>query len=205
MLPDTGKSQSGCQRNFHSVTRKIEKWRSGGTHQQILNPFSPRLWTTALRRMSAVVCRVHVRGRHQSTHDGGSREEPSCGRRTWLVNVATRQRNGSAPRPGRDVSGGAQILNAIRKLHVAAPAFRSQSSPVVSIACIVTASLRATATAACLSRSSRGAWGPMCGRPGFGASTSWRPVPRHGCACQRGPFTRRAELTVAVARLCGLV
>lgn len=37
--------------------------------------------------------------------------------------VQFHQRIGSAPRPGRDVSG-AQILNTIRKFHVVTPAFR---------------------------------------------------------------------------------
>src|SRR5271167_1540280 len=51
-------------------------------------------------------------------------------------------------RPGRDTLG-VQLLNAIGT-YAAVPAFGLNSSPVLSIVCIITASLRATATAALL-------------------------------------------------------
>ena len=49
-------------------------------------------------------------------------------------------------RPGRDASG-AQLLNAIW-IYAVAPALGLKSSPVLSIVCMITANLRATATAA---------------------------------------------------------
>jgi hypothetical protein len=49
-------------------------------------------------------------------------------------------------RPGRDASS-AQSLNAIW-IYAVAPALGLKSSPVLSIVCMITASLRATATAA---------------------------------------------------------
>lgn len=52
--------------------------------------------------------------------------------------VRAYQREWLGPTSRRDVSG-AQMLNAIRKIHVVAPALRSKSSLVSSIACIVTA------------------------------------------------------------------
>src|SRR6478609_4717012 len=51
-------------------------------------------------------------------------------------------------RPGRDTLG-IQVPNAIGT-YAAAPAFGLKSSPVLSIVCIITASVRATATAAVL-------------------------------------------------------
>lgn len=52
------------------------------------------------------------------------------------------------PRPGRDVSARSETERDPQSYHAAAPAVRSKNSPVLSIACIVTASFRATATAA---------------------------------------------------------
>lgn len=62
--------------------------------------------------------------------------------------VQPHQRNGSAHVPARDTSS-VQLHNANR-IHAMAPAVGLNSSPVLSIVCIITASLRATATAALL-------------------------------------------------------
>ena len=61
--------------------------------------------------------------------------------------VQQHQRNGSAHVPAG--TPGRLVLNAIGT-YAMAPAFGLKSSPVLSIVCIITASLRATATAALL-------------------------------------------------------
>ena len=88
-----------------------------------------------------------LRGRHWPPHDGASRDEPSM----WTTHFAgsavqQHQRNGSAHVPAGTPF---RVPNAIGT-YAAAPAFGLNSSPVLSIACIITASLRATATAALL-------------------------------------------------------
>lgn len=112
-------------------------------------------------RARRCVGRVHgcLRGQHRSPHDGDSRDEPSM----WTTHFAEsavqpHQRIGSAHVPGRDASG-VQILNAIR-IYAVAPAFGLKSSPVLSIECIITASLRATATAARLKPILSRSWRP---------------------------------------------
>src|SRR4051794_3589874 len=62
--------------------------------------------------------------------------------------VQPHQRNDSAHVPSRDTLS-VQVLNAIG-IYAAAPAFGLKRSPVLSIVCIITASLRAIATAALL-------------------------------------------------------
>ena len=62
------------------------------------------------------------------------------------ISSATASAEWLGSRPGRDTLG-VQVLNAIGT-YAAAPAFGLNSSPVLSIVCIITASLRATATAA---------------------------------------------------------
>ena len=78
---------------------------------------------------------------------------------------ALRRDSGATPsaewlgsRPGRDASG-VQNLNAIR-IYAVAPAFGLKSSPVLSIVCIITDSLRATATAARLKPILSRSWRP---------------------------------------------
>jgi hypothetical protein len=75
--------------------------------------------------------------------------------RAFNVDDALRWISGATPstewlgsRPGRDTVG-VQVLNAIQT-YATAPAFGLNSSPVLSIVCIITASFRAIATAALL-------------------------------------------------------
>jgi len=72
-----------------------------------------------------------------------------CGRRT-LLSQQCNSISGMARLTSRQGHLGVQVLNAIRTYAAAAPAFGLNSSPVLSIVCIITASLRATATAALL-------------------------------------------------------
>jgi hypothetical protein len=102
-------------------------------------------------RSANSVCRVQgrLRGRHEPPHDGASWRSLQM----WTTHYADRavhpiKRNGSAHVPAGTYRR-VQRLNAIGSLsQAAAPAVRSNISPDFSIACIVTASLRATATAA---------------------------------------------------------
>ena len=99
-----------------------------------------------------IVCRVQgrLRGRHKPPHDGASGGGAfKCGRRTLRrQRVHPITRNGSAHVPA-GTSRRAQRANAnCSSDQAAAPAVRSNISPDFSIACIVTASLRATATTA---------------------------------------------------------
>ncbi len=96
-------------------------------------------------------CRVHgcLRGRHRSPHDGASQHEPSM----WLTHSAEtamqpHQRNGSAHVPAGTPSS-AQLMSAIR-YYAVTPAVGLKNSPVFSMVCMMTASFRATATAALL-------------------------------------------------------
>ena len=61
----------------------------------------------------------------------------------FCVSSATASAEWLGSRTGRDTLG-VQVLNAIGT-YAAAPAFGLKSSPVLSIVCIITASLRATA------------------------------------------------------------
>jgi hypothetical protein len=71
-----------------------------------------------------------------------------CGRRTLLSQQCNSISGMARSRPGRDALG-VQVLNAIG-IYAMGPAFGLKSSPVLSIVCMTTASLRATATAALL-------------------------------------------------------
>jgi hypothetical protein len=71
-----------------------------------------------------------------------------CGRRT-LLSQQCNSISGMARLTSRQGHLSVQVLNAIGTYAVA-PAFGLKSSPVLSIVCIITASLRATATAALL-------------------------------------------------------
>jgi hypothetical protein len=80
---------------------------------------------------------------------GFRREEPSnVDDALGLASGATPSAEWLCPRPGRDVSLGSETERDWKSCHPAALTLRSKNSPVFSIACIVTASLRATATAA---------------------------------------------------------
>lgn len=96
-------------------------------------------------------CRVQgcLRGQHRLPHDGASRGEPSM-YSTHSAEPAVRPHLAEwlCPRPGRDVSARSETERDPQSRHAVAPAVLSKNSPVLSIACIVTASLRATATAA---------------------------------------------------------
>ena len=71
-----------------------------------------------------------------------------CGRRT-LLSQQCNSINGMARLTSRQEHFGVQVLTAIGT-YAADPAFGLNSSPVLSIVCIIAASLRATATAALL-------------------------------------------------------
>ena len=99
-----------------------------------------------------IVCRVQgrLRGRQQPPHDGSSREElPVWTPHSAANSGAPHQAEWLSPRPGRDVPARPCFGRKPQKSdHTAAPAVRSNISPDRSIACIVTARRRATATAA---------------------------------------------------------
>lgn len=94
-----------------------------------------------------IVCRVQgrLRGRQQPPHDGPSREELPV----WTPHsAANSSANGLAHVPAGTYQR-VRASDANRKSdHTSVPAVRSNISPDRSIACIVTANRRATATAA---------------------------------------------------------
>jgi hypothetical protein len=77
-----------------------------------------------------------LRGRHKAARVMELRGTSlQCGRRTLLSQQATASAEWIGLRPGRDTLG-VQVLNAIRT-YAAAPAFELNSSPVLSIVCII--------------------------------------------------------------------
>jgi hypothetical protein len=140
-----------------SRTHAVGSWRRGRPRHDLpllVSSFNRQAKCKCFFVLSAnSVCRVQgrLRGRHgPPPHGGASRR----GLPMWTTHysdpaVHPNKRNGSAHVPA-GTSRRVQRLNAIGSLPQAttAPAVRSNTSPDFSIACIITASLRATATAA---------------------------------------------------------
>lgn len=89
-----------------------------------------------------------LRGRHEPTHDGASRGEPSNVGCALSRSGATGVAEWLCPRPrqGHDLAFSGGMLSASDQTVV--PMVGSKSSPDFNMACIVTASLRAKAVAA---------------------------------------------------------
>ncbi len=99
------------------------------------------------RNLALTVCLVQgrLRGRHEPPHVGSSRTEPSyVDGALGHEPVHPIKRNGSAHVP----AGTERARCLLRRAQAVTPAERSNSSPDFSMACMMTASLRATATAA---------------------------------------------------------
>lgn len=128
------------------------------THREITHYYCHKLhqlpgrWGCLIAMVTSSIARLKTRvpgaGRVVFAVNIGCRRWSFAGEPSMYSTHSAEPSGMAMPTSRQGTSRRAHRLNASASYHAVAPAVRSKSSPVLSIACIVTASLQATATAA---------------------------------------------------------